>query len=184
MTRNLAIGCNGTGSTYGSSVVSRTLTSSDSHLSSNFTTPSSNPTATSSVANNRANSTIACSSTYGAWYNFIAATGGTVGTTSVINSDICPAGWQIPNDLGTSTKPTYKDISSYVSSFSPVTGGYWDPTTLAPKSGTTSSGHYWKRQYSGSGNSRNQVVYNGSSLSGGNNLDRGYAWYIRCARIP
>ena len=39
MTRNLAIGCNGSGSTYGSGYASKTLTSADSNVATNWSIP-------------------------------------------------------------------------------------------------------------------------------------------------
>ena len=137
MTRNLAIGCNGSGSTYGSSVSSKSLTSSNSNVSSTWSTPTAllSTSANSSSTSGYTTAAMQCNSTYGAWYNYMAATAGTISGSSnstEASYSICPSGWRLP------TNAEFSAITSSASAFSPVTGGYYNLGSLQ----NTSLG-YW-----------------------------------------
>ncbi|MBQ6149495.1 hypothetical protein IJI86_00785 [Candidatus Saccharibacteria bacterium] len=130
MTRNLAIGCNGTGSTYGSTITSKTLTSSDTNISAaTWSTPTNNLTLGNSTDDPR----IECSSTYGAWYNFRAASAGAIGdNTTASVSDICPSGWRL------ASQTEINQVTSYGSSFIQNGGnGYYRGGALI------NDGAYW-----------------------------------------
>ena len=176
MTRNLAIGCNGTGSTYGSAPSAKTLTPADTDTASNFTT------STSSWEYSYTNPAQTCSDTYGAWYNYVSATAGTI--TGQINTNdaqysICPAGWRLPNTTEIS------GITSYSSVFAPTTGGryYMDNFVSGTDNGFgyTTYGIYWaSTSYSSTG--RWWLGNNNGSLYTNNGdygpIDAGF--YIRC----
>ena len=124
MTKNLAIGCNGNASGYGSSVSSKSLTSSDSNVSITWSTPTALLSAASPSTDTADYSAgrMQCDSTYGAWYNYYAATAGTISGTSNstdATKDICPKGWRLP------TQAEFSTITSSVSAFKPVVGGYY-----------------------------------------------------------
>lgn len=134
MTRNLAIGCNGSGSTYGSSVSSKRLTSASSNVSSAWSTPTALLTGGST---DMTTARMQCSSTYGAWYNYTAASAGT--TTGSSNNkatyySICPSGWRLP------TLGEFDGILDYVSEFSPAAGGYYRNGKL---NGAGGAGYYY-----------------------------------------
>ncbi|MBO7657549.1 hypothetical protein J6S55_02835, partial [Candidatus Saccharibacteria bacterium] len=172
MTKNLAIGCNGSGSTYGSSVSQKTLSSADSNVSS-YTTPTallsqaSSSTETADYTNGR----IQCSATYGAWYNYAAASAGTVTGNSNgtgASSSICPLGWRLP------TSAEFSAITSYRTAFAPVTGGRYYGGSLD----LTSYGNWWSSTASDN-TARYSLTYDVSSLSRGN-YDRNRGLYVRC----
>jgi uncharacterized protein (TIGR02145 family) len=125
MTRNLAIGCNGSGTTYGSAASSKTLTSSDSNVYSSYSTPTAllSTSANSSSSSGYTTAALKCNATYGAWYNYAAATAGTTSGSSNsrnTNYDICPKGWRLP------TKTETDSILSYPSAFNTIGGGYYN----------------------------------------------------------
>jgi len=165
MTRNLAIGCNGTGSTYGSIITSKTLTSSDSNISADtWDTPTSSLT----LGNNYTDPRMECSSTYGAWYNYAAASAETITDGSVQTYDVCPIGWRLP------TNAEQSGITSQTSAYSPVAGGYYGNGRL------NGTGHgYWWLSTSYSTTNRYSLFWNGTSLSTGYS-GRDCGLYLRC----
>ncbi|MBQ3441587.1 hypothetical protein IJG27_04775, partial [Candidatus Saccharibacteria bacterium] len=178
MTRNLAIGCNGSGSSYGSSVSSKSLDSTTSNVDTAWSTPTallsdaSSSTQTADYSNGR----MQCSSTYGAWYNYNAATAGTISTdsnTTEATKDICPSGWRLPTR---SEFTTLKDTSGSVTSFSPVTGGHYGNGSLK----NTGYGYWWSST-AGSSKSRDFLYYRGSSLNTSNGR-RYHGRYVRCIK--
>ena len=117
MTRNLAIGCDGSGSTYGSNYAQKTLTSEKSNVATDFTTSITSL----SNGNSRAVAYQDCSATYGAWYNYVALSAGTItnGATGTQTYDICPKGWRLPTYTEETAILSQRDI------FKPQLGGYW-----------------------------------------------------------
>ena len=178
MTRNLAIGCNGSGSTYGSSVSSKSLTSSTSNVSFTWSTPEALLSAASSNTKTADYSTgrMQCNATYGAWYNYFAATAGTIsGESNFTNAtkDICPSGWRLP------TESEQSGITSAVSAFNPVAGGLYANGRYDGINGRT-TGYWWSATANGDTH-RYFLGYNGSSL---NTFfyDRVYGIYVRCIK--
>lgn len=119
MTRNLAIGCNGTGDTYGSAATSKVLDYATSNVENKWNTP------TTSFAVDE-NAHLLCNSERGAYYNYYAATSETTATTKYSNIDvpdpkinICPRGWRIPGDEGSWFARTYSET------FTPLLDGYY-----------------------------------------------------------
>lgn len=170
MTRNLAIGCNGSGSTYGSSAVAKTLTSTATNVAFSYTTPNSNSADHSSYTDSR----IQCDTTYGAWYNYAAVSAGTIIGENNSNSliyDICPAGWRVP------TYSEEQNVAPYMSEFGPVAGG------IIRANGPVAIhyGNWWNSSASSDTTKRGYMYYYDST----NNLRMGYeprnnGFYIRC----
>ncbi|MDO4527090.1 MAG: hypothetical protein Q4B87_03315, partial [Candidatus Saccharibacteria bacterium] len=186
MTRNLAIGCNGSGSSYGSSVSRKSLTNTYSNVSSSFSTPTASldkndgtsgcTTSDDSDCNSYDTPRMKCSSTYGAWYNYAAASAGTITGTSNETADtynICPKGWTLP------TYDQQSGITSYSSAFSPVTGGSYTEGA----NNFTWQGCWWSATANYGGN-RYRLSWNGSSLDTGGSyiLNRRFGFYVRCIR--
>ena len=165
MTQNLSIGC-----TTGGAISQKTLTSTNSNVSADYTTPS-----TSGHSNTYTDSKIVCSddANKGAWYNYVAATAGTItgdNNTTEASSSICPSGWKLPSLANIS------DAASNWDAFRPVTGGFYLGGTL------NNTGHgYWWSTYANGGTDREYLHYNGSYLSTEHN-SRIYGFYVRCVK--
>ena len=113
----------------------RTLTSADSNVTRNWTFPTGS--LTSGDTYTEARSAINSNTSYGGYYNYCAASAGTVCSSSSAQDatqDICPKGWRLPtdNEMG--------GITSYASAFSPVYSGYYNDGSLV---NTGSSGYWW-----------------------------------------
>ena len=152
---------------------SRVLTSADSNIVGSWEFPNNSLTLGNSYA--EARSTISSNTSYGGYYNYCAASAGTVcSSTSAQNAtyDICPRGWRLP------THSEQSGITGYVSAFSPVLSGYYDYGALYD---TGSYGYWWSATAS---NSRNQynLYYNGSSLYTDGVYNKYYGFSVRCVR--
>ena len=96
MTRNLAVGCNGSGSTYGDTATGAALNYATSNLDKNWSTPTS-------ALQNDTDPHMECDTTYGAWYNYYAASAESMVeedfagyfTRLVTDYDVCPRGWNL-----------------------------------------------------------------------------------------
>ena len=190
MTRNLAIGCNGSGSTYGSSMSSKSLTSSNSNVSATWSTPTLSLDKTDNTTRCTTNSTsgcssytdarMKCSSTYGAWYNYAAASAGTIATSSAEEGEdiynICPKGWTLPG-YGSSAGQV-GSVTSYIDDFSPVAGGYYNYGDIS----SATNGYWWSTTLRHDGTLRYVLGFNGSSLSLGYNYRR-IGSYVRCIKL-
>ena len=114
MTRNIAIGCAGTGSTYSASRATKSLTTQDTNLlptSSSWSTNSARSldkndgttgctTSDTSDCNSYNTPRMKCDATFGGYYNMAAASAGqVVGApwTTDATQDVCPNGWQMPS---------------------------------------------------------------------------------------
>ncbi|MDO4752666.1 MAG: FISUMP domain-containing protein [Candidatus Saccharibacteria bacterium] len=123
MTRNLAIGCAGSGDTYSNNFSAKSLTSANSNIASAWTT------STTSLASGASFSEPyqTCNSTHGAYYNINAVSAGTVSNSpsslTSITYDICPKGWKLPNS--SEAQSLVSAIGSSPSTFNPTTSGYW-----------------------------------------------------------
>ncbi|MBQ3441144.1 hypothetical protein IJG27_02405, partial [Candidatus Saccharibacteria bacterium] len=178
MTRNLAIGCNGSGSSYGSSVSSKSLDSTTSNVDTTWSTPTDLLTnsAYSSPTSGYTTAAMMCNSTYGAWYNYKAATAGTISTdsnTTEASYSICPKGWKLPTN---SEFTTLKDTSGSTTSFSPVTGGLYAYGSLR----STENGYWWSAT-SINTTHRYYLRYDGSSLDTAS-FERFDGFYVRCIK--
>ena len=150
----------------------RTLTSADSNVASSWSFPSNSLTSGNSYT--EARSTISSNTSYGGYYNYCAASAGTVCSSSSAQNatqDICPKGWRLP------TLNEMSGITSYTSAFSPVLSGYYVNGTL---SGTGSYGNWWSATASSSGN-QYILSYKGSSLYTSDDYKL-YGFSVRCIR--
>lgn len=149
-----------------------TLTSTYSNVSSSYTIPTTDLTTgdnsyTQGEIHNSGNTT------NGYWYNFCAASAGTNCSTSISGAtyDICPKGWRLP---------TYNEFSgitdtSYISAFSPVTGGFYSDGWLL----NTRIGYWWSSTAHDSSYQYN-LRYNGSNLYTSANNSKNLGYYVRC----
>ena len=163
MTRNLAIGCNGTGSTYGSTITPITLHPSDTNITSDWTTSNISATAGYDFVTPR----MECNSTYGAWYDFASATaetytGGSMYTRYSTTYNICPIGW---------TLPTMTQMNTVNASFLPVGGGYYHNGSYAGGG----QGYWWSSDMNA--DYRNCL---GQTLSTSCTTSRADPIYVRC----
>ena len=118
----------------------RTLTPADSNVSSNWEFPNNSLKSggTNYIGNSytEAGFTIDSNTSYGGYYNYCAASAGTVCSETRMDAtqDICPKGWRLP------THDEQAGITSYASAFSPVYSGNYYNGSL---SGTGSRGRWW-----------------------------------------
>ena len=152
----------------------RALTSADSNVTRNWTFPTGS--LTSGDTYTEARSAINSNTSYGGYYNYCAASAGTVcsQTTANATQDICPKGWRLP------TNSEQSDIAgtSYVSAFSPVLSGIYSNGTL----GSTGSGGYWWSATASNSNRQYGLTYNGSSLYTNRYYNKYSGYSVRCIR--
>lgn len=170
MTRNLAIGCNGSGNTYGSGRATRSLTSSDSNVSTTWSTGDAGAlTSGASYTEPR----MQCSSTYGAWYNYTAATAGYItnskNSTTLADVSVCPKNWRLP------TQVEFAGITSYKNAFNVVTGGYYYNGSIEDGSNAL----WWSATATDSTH-RYRLHYNGSTLVANIASTLRLGHYVRC----
>ena len=150
-----------------------TLTTSDSNVTRNYTLPTTQLDGLGSESYTEPQTTISSNTSYGGYYNYCAASAGTVCSGSSAQDaaqDICPKGWRLP------TYNEQNGIRSYASAFSPVLSGRYDYGAL---NDTGSRGNWW------SATARNglqyYLYYNGSSLST-DDTSRDSGLSVRCIR--
>ena len=149
-----------------------TLNSSTSNVASNYTIPTTDLTSGDSYTVGRIHNS--GNTTNGYWYNYCAASAGTVcsDTKKSTSYDICPKGWRLP----TNSEISAITGTSYISAFSPVTGGYYNNGSLS----STSSGFWWS-SIPQSGPWQFFLYYEDSSLKVNINA-RSFGFYMRCIR--
>ena len=154
---------------------SRVLTSADSNVTRNWSFPTDSLTSGNTYT--EARSTISSNISYGGYYNYCAASAGTVCSPTQANAtqDICPKGWRLPNVGEMHGISSYG--SSYASAFSPVLSGHYDSGTLRD---TGSYGYWWSAIASNRYN-QYRLYYDGSRLNTGTN-DKTYGYSVRCIR--
>ena len=97
-----------------------TLTAATSNVASSYTIPTTDLTTGDSNTEGMIHDS--GNATNGYWYNFCAASAGTMCSDSSSGQapyDICPKGWRLP------TMNEFRNIISYMDIFSPVSGGYY-----------------------------------------------------------
>ena len=150
----------------------RTLTSADSNVTRSWSFPSASLTSGNSYT--AAYSTISSNSSYGGYYNYCAASAGTVCSDTMKQDaaqDICPKGWRLP------TNSEQSDIRSFASAFSPVYSGYYSYGSL---SSTGSDGYWWSAIAFTSTYQHDLYYSSGSLTTRGGSRDYGYS--VRCIR--
>ena len=168
-----------------------TLTPADSNVASNTTLTYYSLDSTETSYADHCDSTIeynyACikdsgDTAKGAWYNFAAATAGTITGSSNTNNatyDICPKGWRLPTRAEQQT--IANDSSTYVSTWLPVYGGdYFN----GAHSYESTIGYWWSSTTSTSYSSthRYYMYYTSGKLYSGSRQDRRYGVYVRCIK--
>ena len=151
----------------------RTLTSADSNVASSWEFPSNS--LTSGNSHTEARSAISSNTSYGGYYNYCAASAGTVCSSSLAQDatqDICPKGWRLP------TLNEMSGITSYTSAFSPVLSGRYSNGSLL----NTGSDGYWWSATAYDSYVQYYLYYNGSSLNTGYYLRKNVGFSVRCIR--
>ena len=175
MTQNLAVGCNSAGT--GRSTVS--LTSSNSNVSTTWSTGSAGALTSGNTLTEprmqcpNGTETYATVSEIGAWYNYAAATAGTITGDSSLTAasySVCPSGWRLPNHSEIVAAASNKD------SFSPVAGGFYD----GGNNGNTGNGFWWSSLAFGTSTRWHLVYYSSSLYTEYYSRVRGF--YVRCVR--
>lgn len=150
----------------------RTLTSADSNVTRSWSFPSTSLTSGNSYTDAR--SLISGNTSYGGYYNYCAASAGTVCNSSSVQDatqDICPKGWRLP------TLNEMSGITSYSSAFSPVYSGRYGDGSLGD---TGFSGYWWSATADGSNSQYSLYYYSGSPYAGGDVKYSGFS--VRCIR--
>ncbi|MBQ2695324.1 hypothetical protein IJG04_01655, partial [Candidatus Saccharibacteria bacterium] len=117
----------------------------------------------------------------GVWYNYCAASAGTVCSQTQKNAteDICPAGWHLPSY---NTAPgAFSGITSYSPAFSPIYGGYYGSGSL---NSATTYGSWWSATASNASSQYYLNYYNGSLNTSVFNFNKSYGYYVRCVMKP
>ena len=151
---------------------SRVLTSADSNVTRNWSFP--NKSLTSGESYTEARSAISGNTSYGGYYNFCAASAGTVcsQTKRDATQSICPAGWRLP------TLDQFEGITNQRSAFSPVYSGNYFEGSLG---GSTGSNGYWWSATAYNGYYQYYLYDRSGSLDTYyNDKSRGYS--VRCVR--
>ena len=121
------------------------------------------------------------STTTGVWYNYNAATAGTISTdnnSTTASNSICPAGWRLPSfDTG---KPAGSinsiSLASQIAPFNPSGGGRYNNGSL----NYTDYGFWWT-DTARNATERRLMSYDGSSPAI-ESYDRRYGLFVRCVR--
>lgn len=150
-----------------------TLNSSTSNVASDYTLPADS---TSGYSHTVGKVHYSGDTTTGVWYNFCAASAGTVcqGTSAQdADYDICPKGWRLPTNSEFSTITG----TSYISAFSPVTGGRYAYGSLD----WTGRGWWWSSIANDTISGQYVLDYLDSSLRTSFS-NRNVEIYVRCIR--
>lgn len=164
----------------------KTITSADSNVASNYTIPSD----TSFNSYTVGSAIVSSNTTYGGYYNYCAATAGTIcqsSTTTEATYDICPKGWRLPAGGNTSTGyeqklltnnvfNSWQSIGTFDDSFKVAAGYYVSGSRYY--SGTY--GYWWSSTANGT-TVRYYLFYDTSNgLYSGNYNGRYVGYSVRC----
>ena len=149
----------------------RTLTSADSNVTQNWSFPTGSLTSGTSFT--VARSTISSNTSYGGYYNYCAASAGTVCSVPQANAtqSICPAGWRLP------TRDQFSGITNQRSAFSPIYSGYYYNGSLRD----TGSEGYWWSATAGDVPLQYYLYYGSEGLTTGSS-SKVYGYSVRCIR--
>lgn len=178
-------------------IVNKTITPSDSDVSTNFTIPTSSTSGFSDT--NTASVYYSGNSTYGTYYSWYAATAGT-GTGSLSTGDasssVCPKGWQLPQgptdfqNLANKWTPIWTTNNGYYGRWfgaaSSSAGGIFLPAAGHYKNSapvdTNTHGDYWTRTALNTDGARSLHFSSSSINHGYYSKYRGYT--VRCIAYP
>ena len=150
-----------------------TLTTSDSNVARDYTLPTTQ-LAGNSYSYTAPQTTISSDTSYGGYYNYCAASAGTVCSSSSAQDatqDICPKGWRLP------TLNEVSSITSYTSAFSPVYSGYYYNGSLY----NTGFYGYWWSATAYSSTHQYYLVYDSGSLYANYDV-KSIGFPVRCVR--
>ena len=157
----------------------QTLTSEDSNIVGNWEFPNNSLTlgdiyteARSIISDNSDPDTVL---EYGGYYNYCAASAGTVCNNSTEQDalqDICPKGWRLP------TNSEQSGVASYASAFSPTLSGYYANGSLY----ANGSGSRWWSATAYNSNSQYSLYSYRGSLGTNTDFNKGYGFSVRCIR--
>ena len=153
---------------------SRVLTSADSNVTRNWSFPATELDG-NSPSYTAPQTTISSNTSYGGYYNYCAASAGTVcndTTKQDATQDICPKGWRLPK------LSEMEGITSSVSAFSPVYSGYYLSGSLLY---TGSYGYWWSATASNS-NYQYYLSYRSGNLYTNDYGFKNYGYSVRCVR--
>ena len=158
---------------------SKTLTSSDSNVSSDFSLPAANTSFTTSCSNTAYNMSSG-NTTYGNYYNWYAATAGT-GTCSMSSGNatasICPKGWRLPTNSEFQTLyNNYSSSSAMQGTPAFVLSGYRNGSSTYNQG---SYGFYWSSTAYSSASAYSLYLYS-SSVSPQDYNNKYYGFTVRC----
>ena len=153
----------------------RDLTSADSNVTQNWSFPTTQ-LAGNSPSYTAPQTTISSDTSYGGYYNYCAASAGTVCSSSSAQDaaqDICPKGWRLP------ARAEQEGITSYASAFSPVlSGDYYNGSLI-----NTGFYGFWWSATAYSSISQYNLNYDGRSLNTSNtNGGKDNGNPVRCIR--
>ena len=116
----------------------------------------------------------------GVWYNYAAASAGTItgnSNSTEASYDLCPKNWHLPAG-NSSAAGGIDSITSYKDAFSPVYGGRYDGGSLY----SAATYGYWWSATANNSPYRYYLYYDSGSLSTSSGGYRGYGYYVRCVR--
>ena len=150
----------------------RKLTSADSNVTRDYTLPSTQ-LAGNSNSYTAPQTTISSNTSYGGYYNYCAASAGTVCSSTEKNAtqSICPKGWKLP------TLDQFSGITNQRSAFSPVYSGYYNRGSPYY---TGSDGAWWSATAWGSSDQYCLHYISGSLRTDNDGKFLGYS--VRCVR--
>ena len=151
---------------------------------SNFTGNDVNITVRSLTSGNtltEARSTLSTNASYpGAYYNYCAASAGTICTSSnstEASSDICPKGWRLPTNAEFGT--IGGGSTTFVSAFSPIRSGRYLDGSLY----SGSDGYWWSSTASSATDRYDLYYFSGRLYSGDNGYhNREFGYSVRCVK--
>lgn len=156
------------------------MTPANTNIASNYTMPSNDLTSGNSDTQARLHEG---TGNNGNWYNYCAATAGTICTDSNSTNatyDICPKGWRLPT-FAEQTSITGASQGSYsktnVTAFNAVAAGFYDSGSLS-NSGTY--GFWWSSTARSTANRYNLRYGTSSGLYSGNSSGRDFGLSVRC----
>ena len=159
------------GSNYGSMI----MKSATSNISADTTISVTDLTSSSPVAYNTydyAKYHNSGNTTNGVWYNYVAASAGTItgsSNSTAATYDICPKGWRLP------TNSEQSDITSYKDAFGPIYGGYYDNSANY----RTDWGYWWSSTVYNT-TQRFYLYYYGDRFTISADGGRAVGFYLRC----
>ena len=164
------------------------LTSTYSNVASSYTMPTAQ-LAGNEILFNVGQMQMSTNTTYGGYYNFCAASAGTVCNENPVDAiyDICPKGWHLPSEDEASffEEGTYSERNILYKAFGPTYSGSYYNSYDEPGDFGSGSSRYWVSTHDGSYGYQltlAEVSFSGTGLSGMYVTDysRDSGYHVRC----